>query len=175
MIAARYDGLHLQMLPSTILAQGYFENFVLPVCQTLATLPAVKLNGAQIDISGKRFCFKIVLPKTLAEASQEAAIRFLHERNLQNLALETGNRAYPFHMGLKLEQGWPTFYDYPTTLRASRDAAQMVLAANSAADTNRYSLVEEREINNFQRTLDRLLQEPRAAEFRERVEILRLE
>jgi predicted nucleotide-binding protein len=34
-ITARYEQSHLQMLPSAALAQGYFENFVLPVCRTL--------------------------------------------------------------------------------------------------------------------------------------------
>jgi hypothetical protein len=100
-------------------------------------------------------------------------MRFFHGRSLRNVALATAGRAYPFHLVLGLEEDRPTFYDSPITLRALHDALQMVLAADSYPD--RYSLIEEREINNFERTLGRLLEEPQAADFRDLVRIIRLE
>ena len=82
----------------------------------------------------------------------------------------TGN---PCHLGLALEGDQPAFYDYPTTLHASHEALQMVLAGN--ADADRYALAEKRELNNFERTLRTLLQGPGAAEFRDSVNLTQLE
>jgi hypothetical protein len=175
MIVERSRRLRLQMLPSTALAQGYFENFVLPVGQILVMLSSVTLNEAQVDICRGTFCLKIVLPRTLAEASREAATWFFHERGLQSVTLESESRVYPFTIGFKLEKSQPTFYDYPTTLYASHEVIRMVLPGNSVAVADQYSLIEEREISNFMRTLSMLLQGPQAAQFCHRIEILRLE
>jgi hypothetical protein len=174
-VMVQYKRLSLPILPSTALAQGYFQNFVLPVCQALARLESIRVNGTDIEISGKSFRLRIVLPKTLAEASREEAMRFLNDQRVANVTLASENRAYPFHLGVTRENDLSVFYDYPTTLRASHEMIQIALAGELAGDADRYFLVEEREINNFERTLGVLLNDPRCAEFRDNVEIVRLE
>jgi hypothetical protein len=78
-------------------------------------------------------------------------------------------------VGVVLDNDQPVFYDYHTTLSASHDAIQIVLAGLPAGDVDRYSLIEEQEINNFERTLRILLNGPRSAEFRDNVQIVRLQ
>lgn len=175
MIAARYEESPLQILPSTVLAQGYFDNFLLPVGRTLAARESVAVDKTPVDISGKRFRLQIVLPRRLGEASREAASRFFQQRGLRDVALETPDRAYPFHLRVGLVEGRPVFYDYPTTLRASHEALQMILPRGAGPDGERYSLIEERELSNFERMLGTLLRRPQAAAFRDRVEVIRLE
>jgi hypothetical protein len=71
MINERQEHSPLQILLSTVLAHGYFNNFMLPVGRTLAALDSIMADGIRIDIRGRRFRIEVVLPRTLAEAGRE--------------------------------------------------------------------------------------------------------
>src|SRR5262249_46203633 len=75
-LKARSQESSLQQLPSTALAIGYFQNFVLPVCRELANCKTVAAQGKEIDISRGNYDFSIVLPASLSEASIEGAKKF---------------------------------------------------------------------------------------------------
>ena len=173
-IEARNKESSLQLLPSTGLAIGYFENFLLPVCQELANTSSVKVGDSEINLKTTKFCFRIVLPKTLSDASIEGAKRFCKDKGVQDYQLKGTSRSFPFFVDWKLEAGRLIFYDYPTTLRASHEAIQLALAGPYMGYGKYHALLDEKEINNFERTLRILLMRPQTAQFRDHVEIIRL-
>jgi hypothetical protein len=173
-ITARSQEAVLQLLPSTGLAVGYFENFVLPVCQKLANLSTVTVAGADVDISKDNFNLTIVLPKSLSDASIEGAKKFIKKRRLKHFTLPTEGRSFPFYISSTLKGNRLLFFDYPTTLRASHDAVQMALAGPFIGYGKHHAVLDSKEINNFHRTLLILLARPPAAEFRDNVKFKRL-
>jgi len=173
-IEARNKESTLQLLPSTGLAIGYFENFVLPVCRELARNGKIKVGDSEVDLKTTEFCFRIVLPKSLSDASIEGAKKFCKQKGVQDYQLKGASRSFPFFVDTKLENKRLVFYDYPTTLRASHEAVQLALAGPYMGYSKYHAVLDEKEINNFERTLRILLQRPEAADFRDNVDIIRL-
>jgi hypothetical protein len=171
-LKARSEESSLQQLPSTALAIGYFQNFVLPVCKELANQQSVALRGEQIDISRGNFDFTIVLPATLSEASVEGAKKFCRVQKVDEFSLKTGARSYPFYVSGSPKAGRLVFYDYPTTLRASLEAVRLALAGPYLGYGKHHQILDEREIKNFERTLRILLNDTSATEFRDNVKIV---
>jgi Predicted nucleotide-binding protein containing TIR-like domain len=172
-IQARSEESILQLLPSTGLAIGYFNNFVLPVCQELANRKSLTIGDIEVDISKDNFDFTVVLPKSLSDASVQGAKRFVKSRGIDGFALETSGRPYHFYVSGALEQGRVVFYDYPTTLGASHEAVQIALAGPFlSSGKGRHAILDAKEISNFARTLDILLSKREAAEFRDNVKII---
>jgi hypothetical protein len=164
----------LQLLPSTGLAIGYFQNFILPVCQALTVTQNVKINDSDNAIGKGNFKFLVVLPSTLSDASMEGARKFTKKRNAQEFVLKTNTRSFPFFVDSRVENGNVIFYDYPTTLRASHEAIKIALAGPYLGAGDRHAILDKKEIENFQRTLKILLQDSHAAGFRDHVEIVQL-
>jgi hypothetical protein len=162
----------LQLLPSTGLAIGYFQNFVLPVCQELANRQMVSVGGNEIDISAGNFDFTVVLPATLSDASIQGAKKFTKVRNALDFVLETNSRAFPFYVKSTIQAGRVVFYDYPTTLRASHEAIRIALAGPYLGYGKHHAVLDQKEIGNFERTLKILLQDGVAAEFRDKVKVI---
>lgn len=162
----------LQLLPSTGLAIGYFQNFVLPVCQELAAIQSVNVGGVGVDISKDNFDFTIVLPASLSDASIQGARKFTKAHNAQEFVLKTTSRSFPFYVSTSVAAGRVVFYDYPTTLRASHEAIQIALAGPYLGKGKHHAVLDQKEIVNFQRTLHILLQDGGAAEFRENVKFI---
>jgi hypothetical protein len=172
-ITERSKEATLQLLPSTGLAIGYFNNFVLPVCQQLANQSHVTVGGKEIDISQDNFDFTIVLPKSLSDASIYGAKKFVKVKNADQFQLNVSSRPYNFYVDAVMENGRVVFYDYPTTLGASHEAVQIALAGPFlAAGQKRQMILDAKEIANFVRTLDILLLKPSCAEFRDNIKFV---
>lgn len=162
----------LQLLPSTGLAIGFFQNFVLPVCQELAALPSVKVAGVDVDISKDNFDFTVVLPATLSDASIQGANKFTKAKNADEFVLKTSSRPFPFYVNSTVTGGRVVFYAFPTTLRASHEAIRIALAGPYLGYGKHHLALDQKEIGNFERTLKILLQDGVAAEFRDNVKII---
>jgi hypothetical protein len=171
-IQERSEQATLQLLPSTGLATGYVQNFVLPVCRGLADLKTIQLNGNSVDVSKGNFDFTIVLPKNLTKASVEGAKAYVQSKGLHSFSLKLGNRDYPFYVGAKVVKGKVHFYDYPTTLGASHKAVQMALSGPYVGFSKYHAILDQKEIANFKRAIDALLTEPGASGVRDMVKII---
>jgi hypothetical protein len=171
---ARSNESVLQLLPSTGLAIGYFQNFVLPVCQELANSKSVIVSGNAVDISQGNFDFTIVLPSTLSDASIQGAKKFTTSQKVDDFILKTSARAFPFYVNSALRSGRVVFYDYPTTLRASHEAIRIALAGPYIGHNKHHAVLDQKEIRNFERSLRLLLLDGIAAQFRCNVQFLQL-
>ena len=169
----REKEMHFSLLPSTSLAIGYFNNFVVQVCKKLLQTSSLPLendekdrveNGKKdsVDISQGNFEFNIVLPDKGANAGHEGFIRFLnsdfaqkhHLRKVQIEGIEQARR-FPFYVDSILKDGHIVLYDYPTTLLGAVEAIQST--KQSGTSTEEIQSMESREIVNFGRTLRLLL------------------
>lgn len=171
-IKERSEQATLQLLPSTGLATGYVQNFVVPVCRGLSELKTIQINGTDVDISKGNFDFTIVLPKNLTKASIEGAKSYAQAKRLQPFALSLGNRKYPFYIGATVVKGKVHFYDYPTTLGASHKAIQLALSGPYIGFSKYHAILDQKEIANFKRTIDALLTEPGASGVRDTVKFI---
>lgn len=168
-IQERSEQATLQLLPSTGLATGYVQNFVVPVCKGLADLKTIQLGGNTVDISKGNFDFTVVLPKDLTKASVEGAKAYVRSKGLQDFTLTLGNRQYPFYVGVTVVKSRVHFYDYPTTLGASHKAVQMALSGPYIGFGRYHTILDQKEIANFKRAIEALLTEPGASGVRDRV------
>ena len=173
-ILQRSKASYLQLLPSTGLAVGYFKNFLVPVCNALIEKDVIEVGGEEVDIRGDNFDFYIVLPASLSGACHQGARRFAKEQGLQDLSISPngGGRSYPFFVGVEIEGGNLQLFDYPTTLGASYQAIEVTLASGFLGQTESQKVLEAKEIANFHRTLEILLQGPDATGFTHRIQFI---
>ena len=173
-ILARAKEAYLQLLPSTGLAVGYFKNFLIPACNALAYAPSIEVNGATIDISNDNFDFNIILPDSLSVASPEGATKYFKANSLISVSLPTSGRPYPLHVDATVSAGRLQIFDYPTTLGASHEAIKVALASTFLGYSAHHQILDNKEIENFRRTIEILLKDPGAAGFADNIKIHRL-
>ncbi len=177
-ISRGQNNLELNLLPSTSLAIGYFSNFVLQVCKQLITMSDLKVGDIAHDCRNDSFDLNIVLPDRGLDSGHEGFSRFTRTRQLEQIVVKSDNspRTFPFfvdsHVVPDAKTGLPRvqLYDCPTTLLAAREAIQLAVTRGTTRDE--VEAMEQREINNFDRTLRRLLTEPIAANFRNNIRII---
>lgn len=167
-----HDGITPSLLPSTSLAIGYFKNFILQACTQLSQTTDFELNGEVYDMTQDIFDFHIIIPDRGDRWSHEAYRKFVRKHNLQQIEVKSvkSPRTFPFFISSQMTNGRLQLYDLPTTLRASSETIKIALPrSTSKADIER---VEMKEILNFKRTLEYLLQEPESMEFRDNIHIV---
>ena len=177
-IARAQNNLELSLLPSTSLAIGYFHNFVLQVCKTLINITDLKVGSVVHDCHNDSFDFHVVLPDRGLDSGHEGFKKFTRARNLTRLEVEgsVGARRFPFFVDSELHRDPQTgqmraqLYDCPTTLLAAREAIR--LAVPPATTQEEIEAMEKREVENFDKTLRRLLKEPSAAEFHDNIKLV---
>lgn len=173
-IISRSKEAYLQLLPSTGLAVGYFKNFLIPACNALASAASLEVNGSPVDISNDNFDFNIILPDSLSVASPEGATKYFKSNSLVSVSLPTSGRPYPLHVDAAVSGGRLQIFDYPTTLGASHEAIKIALASTFLGYSEHYQILDNKEIENFRRTIEILLKEPGAAGFADNIRIQRL-
>lgn len=144
----------LGMLPSTVLAIGYFYNFIQPVCDYLG-------GGNEIEIDGKKYSkakFKIVLPKNLDSDLKKKATLFYKKNSFEALQIKTTHRAYPLYVAINEADENLILSDMPTTLNGIDKAIDMYLRVGHIGKTNEQKLLEERELRNFEMVLRKLIE-----------------
>lgn len=173
-ITERFEESYLQLLPSTGLAIGYFKNFLIPACSALADNDEIEVAGKLIDISNDNFDFNIILPSTLSSASPSGASKYFKDNSMVNISVPTCGRSYPLYVNATIVDGRLQIFDYPTTLGASHEAIKIAQASTFMGYTKYHHLLDNKEIENFQRTIKILLKEPSAAGFNANIKIQRL-
>lgn len=166
-------GLTLNLLPSTSLAIGYYRNFILQACKELSLKADFEVAGKQHDLTRDAFDFYIIIPDKGQSASHAAYEKFVRDTKLNHIQIKPSNpdaRPYPFFIQSDLKNGRLQLYDYPTTLRASSDAIQLVMPANT--DEDEIEELELKEIANFKATLEFLLKKPEAAGYRDNIHLV---
>jgi len=145
----------LGLLPSTVLAIGYFENFVSMICEALNMLPYLEVKGKQY----KKFQFNIIIPQDLDADIKKRAKIYFKSKSLEELEILTPSRTYPIHIQYDEDSSDETLqlYDMPTTIGGIDKAIEMYMRKGHIGKTEQQKLLEERELRNFQTTLENLI------------------
>ena len=145
----------LGLLPSTVLAIGYYDNFVATVCDALHSLPNLEFNGKEY----KDFIFNIVLPKDLDSDIKRRAKVYFKRMDIKEVKIDTNGRSFPLFLQLDEEssEDRAVLYDMPTTLGGIDRAIEMYMKKGHIGKTSQQQLLEERELRNFKTTLINLI------------------
>jgi hypothetical protein len=155
-ISILWNTYELSFIPSTVLAVGYFENFVLMVCREL-------MNSSKREVDGKSFSdfmLHIVLPDELPNNFYDQVVAYLGNKKLNKMAVETTTRSYNFYLDYsQAESECLELYDLPTTLSALKKAIEMAIPKTFVGESQRERILKKKEMNNFCRSLDYLIKE----------------
>lgn len=146
----------LGMLPSTALAIGYFDNFVKPVAESIASKQCMRINAED------RFLRKlyVVIPEDLDADMKERASVYYQSNALVEIQMTTNHRIRPLFVTTKVgDTDYIDAFDLPTTLSGIDKSIDMFLRRGYVGKTKRQKLLEERELNNFRQVLRLLVQE----------------
>lgn len=145
----------LGLLPSTVLAIGYFENFVSMICDSLQTCGEIEANGKTYA----DFKFHIVIPKDLDADIKKRAKIYFKKKKLQEIKIDTNGRSYPIHIQFDENSTGDTLdlFDMPTTIGGIDKAIEMYMKKGHIGKTEQQQLLEDRELRNFTTTLINLV------------------
>jgi hypothetical protein len=144
----------LGLLPSTVLAIGYFYNFVSIVCESIHSKSDIKVD----DSIFKKFELNIVIPKDLDADIKKRATVYFKSKTLKEIQFETSSRNFPVFVTYDNEsKDILKLYDMPTTLGGIDKAIEMFMRKGHIGKTSQQKLLEERELRNFQTTLQNLI------------------
>jgi hypothetical protein len=143
----------LSLLPSTALAIGYFNNLVAVTCEALCSKGTIDVNGKIFN----KFEFNIVMPQDLDADIKKRAALFFRKNNLHQIPLETNSRSYPVFVTYSDDDTVLRIFDMPTTLNGIDKAIEMFMRKGHIGKSTQQKLLEERELRNFQRTLQLLI------------------
>lgn len=144
----------LGMLPSTVLAIGYFYNFVQLVCDSIGC-------GYEMDVNGIKYAkakLKIILPKDLDSDLKKKATIYYRKNDFEQVQIETKHRKYPLFVSVNSIDKTLVLSDMPTTLNGIDKAIDMYLRTGHIGKTTEQKLLEERELRNFEMVLRMLVE-----------------
>ena len=147
---------HLGLLPSTVIAISYFENFVKLVSDwindNLGNIPCGEKNYASAKL-------KIVIPANLDADIKKRASIYYRKQGLSDSAINSKGRDYPVHFAEKGKGNEMIIFDMPTILNGVDKAIDMYFRAGHIGKSEDQQLAEEREMGNFVRVLGLLIQQ----------------
>ncbi len=144
----------LGMLPSTVLAIGYFDNFVKLVADWISQ------NIKDLEVGGKRYVsakLKIVIPSDLDADIKSRATIFYRNQGFDENQLTTIHRSFPIHVSTIEEDGILEIYDMPTTLNGINKAIDLYFRKGHLGKSEEQQLAEEHEMANFENVLQFLI------------------
>lgn len=143
----------LGMLPSTVLAIGYFYNFVQPICDYLGCGNTIKVR----EIEFNKFQFKIILPSNLDSDIKKRANNFFRKKEFELIDIPTSQRPYPLYVAVDTSSSSLILSDMPTTISGIDKAIEMYLRKGHIGKSNEQQLLEDRELRNFESVLISLI------------------
>jgi hypothetical protein len=144
----------LGLLPSTVLAIGYFHNFVSIICDSIHSKSEILVDG----INFNKFELNIIIPKDLDADIKKRAQVYFKSKTLKEIQFETSSRNFPVFVTYENDSSdILKLYDMPTTLSAVDRAIEMHMRKGHIGKTSEQKLLEERELRNFQMTLQNLI------------------
>lgn len=153
----KFSLAHFGLLPSTVIAISYFENFVKPLVGEFARLDD---NGIfRIDNrSYNSVKFKIIIPESIDVDMTRQAKFYFNKNRYQLCNLEHPYRSFPIYVNPKtLNDEQYTIYDIPTILSVLNKTLDAYFRVGHIGKTQEHILAEKKEINNFKKVLSILI------------------
>jgi hypothetical protein len=146
----------LSFIPSTVLAVGYFENFVVKVSRELKQAEKRMVENKNFS----DFKLHVIVPDELPDDFNDQVIAYLSDKHLKEMKVDTTTRKYNFYLDYAQNEGDVLqLYDLPTTLSALKKSIEMAIPKNYVGESEKERILKRREMKNFCRTLDYLIKE----------------
>ena len=162
-IKSKEQTFNLGFLPSTALAYGYFKNFVERTVQRLLEDKVEKKkfkleNGTSFIIDDIKFT--VLIPDDLSDDMFNKVKAKRLKSGWQKMKVDPKDvRDYDFSIDVsKAENGLLHLVDIPLTLNALNLSIELYTQKNHIGKNEKEMLLESREIRNFKRTLEYLVQ-----------------
>lgn len=182
-------------LPSTSLAYGYYNNFVLKVVSTLLETRTLELGNTcefpkscQKEQAGgkpsvkdplqgmkvKDICLTVCLPKRLSANMFDHVKQLRISRNWRLIKIDAGSfRPFDFHVqAQKSRSGNLHLLDMPLTLNALSDSIRAYVGKSHIGFSEAEKLLEIRELRTFKRVLSLLIRENPLTRGRVKIEVV---
>lgn len=144
----------LGLLPSTVLAIGYFFNFITIICESMYSKSEVLVDQEKFN----KFELNVVIPKELYSDIKKHATVYFRKKSLKEIQFKTMSRNFPVFVTYDHDsKEILKLYDMPTTLGGLDKAIQLYLRKDFVGKTIQQKLLEERELRNFKITLQNLV------------------
>lgn len=145
----------LGLLPSTIIAISYFDNFVKLVANWIAK------EEPQIIVEDKTYKsakLHIVIPNNLDADIKEQATAYYKHKALKDINIDTVHRNYPLHATSEAIGDELSIYDMPTILNGLNKAIDLYFHKGFVGKTQEQLQTEIHEMGNFERVLTILIE-----------------
>ncbi len=148
----------IQLLPSTSLAIGYFENFLKPVGEALRNLEKIEFEQKIYNISRCDISIEIIIPKNIETDWQTWAKEFFKSQKVKKVGLEGTIR----NIGVLIDcdalekENKILIYDVPLTMKAALKSVDLVMGVDFIGTTTTLLKAKQKEVNNFVKTLKNL-------------------
>lgn len=153
-IQEHYNLGHLSLYPTTALAIGYYKNFVSGLVESAQEAEVLEIEGTKYS----DFKLKVVIPKDLRGMIREKASQFYKRHGFVENAMKTKYRRHPAWFQLDPKNApVAMLYDMPSTLTGIDDAIELILQKGYHGRTKMQEVIEQRELNNFRRVLQLLI------------------
>lgn len=155
----------IQLLPSTSLAIGYFENFLRPLVYGLQE-ENKKKGIIKFFIQRKRVKYdqikiEILIPKEINSRWSSLRNSYFQERRIEERTIKCKGRNLSIAIDLDKTVKGKILHivDLPISMDSAFIAIQMVLKKDYNGCTEQEQYMREKEVENFVKTLNNLLQE----------------
>lgn len=146
----------LGLLPSTVIAISYFENFIKLVADQIYPFPRDGVMDGKKYESAK---LRIVIPKDLDADMKRRATVYYVKNGLSEKVINTSHRSYPIHVQANTEnEDALVIADMPTILNGIDKAIDMYFRVGHIGKSIEQELTEHREMSNFVHVLKLLVE-----------------
>lgn len=150
---------HLGLLPSTVIAISYFENFIKLVTDYVINNVDNLLIGGNTYSTAK---IRIVIPNNLDADMKRHATMYFRKTKFVSDNIPTNHRNYPIYISASSDienSDTVIIADMPTILNGIDKAIDMYFRVGHIGKNREQQLTEVREMGNFVRVLKLLIQD----------------
>ena len=154
----KFSLAHFGLLPSTVIAISYFENFVKPLVDEFSRLDDDGVFNID-NLEYNSIKFKIIVPQSLDIDMTRQAKSYFNKNKYKQLSLEHPYRSFPIHVAPESgnEDKQYTIADIPTILGVLNKTLDAYFRVGHIGKTQEQILAEQKEIHNFKRVLSILI------------------
>lgn len=145
---------HIQALPSTALAIGYYKSFLSSVSRHIIENSRHKILNENLA-EYKTIKVEIIMPSELSDNIGSKARLYFEQNGFTSDKIGDGSRPFPIRFFVRDSD--LVVVDMPTTLNAIRPAVNLLIPDNSLGNDDTKSRIERKELENFKKTLEYLI------------------
>lgn len=154
-IKKQFKKSEIQALPSTALAIGYFTSFLKPASHyTYLQVDAKSLLNTN-DVEHANRKIQVVLPSKLSDNISAKATKYYNDKKYTLDSICDPCRPFPIRFYTNSEN--LVLVDMPTALNAIRPSVNLLVPDTGLGINETKQLIERRELENFKKTLEYLI------------------